>query len=81
MIVKIAAREKSEKTYLIKEKEACLVATSEIDDEHGISRYIGIFTNNLQQVIHDIGKQSIGNNIQPKSAQSYSHRVIKRVNR
>ena len=42
--------------------------------------YIVSLTNELQQVIHDVGKQSIVNGIQYKSAQRYSFRVIQSVN-
>ena len=38
-------------------------------------------TNELQQVIHNVGKQNISNGIQSKYTQRYDHRVIKRVNR
>ena len=39
------------------------------------------FPNELQQVLHDVGKRRTGNGIKPKSAQRYFHRVIQRVNR
>ena len=32
-------------------------------------------------MLHGVGKQIIGNGIQPKSAQRYAHRVIQHVNR
>ena len=37
--------------------------------------------NELQKLLHDIGKQRTGNGIQHKSAQRYAHRVIQRVNK
>ena len=38
-------------------------------------------TNYIQQVLHDAGKQIIGNIMQPKSVQRYPRRVIRRVNK
>ena len=49
------------KTYLLKEKEAYILATSEIDGSHGILRDAASITNELQQVLHDVGKRRIGN--------------------
>ena len=57
------------------------MATSEIGGEHGIPRDIGSLTNDLQQVLHDIGKRSIGNVNQAKYVQRYAHRFIQHVNR
>ena len=64
------------KTYFLKDKEAYTVATSEIDGTHGLPRDILSLTNELQKLIHELGKRSIDNGIQPKSAQIYVHRVI-----
>ena len=69
------------KTYLIKDKEAYIVAKPEIDGAHGLPRDIATLTNELQQVLNDLCKQSIGNIIQHKTAQRYNHRGIKSVNR
>ena len=76
MIATIAVKKKRGKNYLLKEEEAYIVSKSEIYGAHGLLRYIASFTNDIQQVIHGIGKQSIGNGIKPKSAQRNSHRVI-----
>ena len=90
LISKIVVKNKiGKKTYLLNEKEACLlkykeayiVATSEIDRSNGLPRDILTFTNELQQVIHEVCKLSIGNLFQPKSAQRYARRVIWRLNR
>ena len=56
------------------------MAKSEIDGAHGLPRDIASLTNELQQVLHGVGKQSIGNVIQPKSAQRYARRLIQLVN-
>ena len=57
------------------------MATSEIDGAHGLPRDIVSFTNEIQKVLNDIGKQIIGDGIQPKSAQRYANSLIQRVNR
>ena len=69
------------KTFLLKDKEAYIVTTSEIDGAHVLQRDIVSITDELQQVLRDVGKQSIGNGIQPKYAQRYVCIVIQHVNR
>ena len=82
MIAKKVVKKKiGSKIFLLKDKEAYMVATSEIEGTHGIPRDIATFTNELQQVLHDVGKQRIDNGIKPQPAQRYAHRVIQRVNR
>ena len=54
---------------------------SEIDGAHGFPRDIVILANEIQQVIHDLVKQSSVNLIQPKSEQRYACRVIQSENR
>ena len=44
------------KNYFLKYEEAYIVATSEIDDGHGLPRDSTIPTNDLQRVLHDVGK-------------------------
>ena len=45
-IAKIITKKKSgNKVYLLKDKEAYIVATSETDGAHGTPRYIETFTN------------------------------------
>ena len=56
------------KTYLLKYKEAYIVATSEIDESHVIPRYIHTFTDKLQQVIHEVSVQIIGNSTKLSSS-------------
>ena len=43
------------KTYLIKDKEAYIMETSEIYGAHGIPIDIHTFTDEIQQVLHDVG--------------------------
>ena len=54
--------------------------TSEIDGAHGIPIDIQTFTDELQQVLHDVGEQIIGNVIKPESEKSYARRLIQHVN-
>ena len=54
---------------------------SEIYGVHELPRDMLSFTNELQQLLHEVGTQSIGNGIQPKSTQSYARRVNQLLNR
>ena len=76
MISKEFVKKKSvNKTYLLKDKEAYIVATSEIDGSHGLPRDISTFTNELKQVLRDIVKIIIVNIIKPKPAKkNYARR-------
>ena len=78
---KVFKKKIGNKTYLLKYKEAYIVATSEIDGAHGLPRDIETFNNKIQQVPHDVGQISVGNAIKPASEQRYARRVIQRVNR
>ena len=44
------------KTYLLKDEEAYIVATSEMESAHGLPRDIICLANELQQVLHDLGR-------------------------
>ena len=60
VIEKIVVRgEMGNKTYLIKDKEAYIVEKSEIYGAHGIPIDIHTFTEELQQVLHDVGGRII----------------------
>ena len=52
------------------------MATSDIDGAHELPRDTPIFANEIQQVLHDVGKLSISNGIQSKYQQRYGRRVI-----
>ena len=69
------------KTYLFKDEEAYIVATSEIYGAHGLPRDMQTFTDDLQQVLHDVRGRIIGNGIKPAPAQRYARRLIQCVNR
>ena len=57
------------------------MATSKVDGAHGIPRDIHTFTDELQQVLHDVGKKISGNCIKPSSAQGYDRILIQHANR
>ena len=57
------------------------MSTSEIDVAHGLPRDIQTLTDELQQVLHDLGRQIMVNFSKPSSAQRYARRLIQRVNR
>ena len=76
----VVTKKRGDKTYLLKDEEEYIVSKSEIDGAHGLPRDISSFTNELQQVIRDVGKQIIGNGIQPQYSQKYAHRFIQHVN-
>ena len=82
VIAKTVVKKKSGgKNYILKDVEAYIVATSEIDGAHWLPRDTIILTNELQQLVRDVGKQSIINRIQSKYSQRYARRVVRRVNR
>ena len=54
---------------------------SEIDGAHIPPRDKQTFTDKLQQVLHDVGKWIIGNDISISAAKRYDHRLIHCVNR
>ena len=57
------------KTYClkVKDKEAYIVSISEIYGAHGLPIYTVSLTNDIQQLLHDIGKLSIVNEIKHDS--------------
>ena len=82
MIAKTVVKNKSvNKTYPLKDEKSYIATTSEIDGAHVLPRDISSFTNEIQQLLHDVGKLRTVNIIQPKYEQSYSCKVIQYVNR
>ena len=78
---KVVNKKRGNKTYLLKDEEAYILATSEIDGAHGPPRDTEILTNEIQQVLHDVGKRKISNGTEAKFSQRYSCRFIQHVNR
>ena len=69
-----------QKTYLLRDKNAYIVATLEMDDAHGISRDSTSLATEIQHVLHGVGRHRISKAIRQSPAEGYDHRVIKRVN-
>ena len=57
------------------------MATTEIEVAHEIPRDTTSISNELQQVLHGVGRQDAKKTITPPSTIRYSHRVIARVNK
>ena len=51
-----------------------------MDGVHGLPRDATSLANELQELLHGVGKHRISKEIKQSYAQSYSHRVIKWVN-
>ena len=43
-------------SYLLKDKEAYIVATTEIEGAHGLPRDTSTISNELQQLLHGVGR-------------------------
>ena len=69
------------KTYLLKYKEAYIVATSEMEGANWLPRDAISHSNELQQVLCGVGKKSIGKEIKHNSTQRYARRFVKQVNK
>ena len=52
-----------------------------MEGAHVLTRDTTSLANELQQVLHDVGKLSIVNEIKHNYSHIYSHRVIKGVNK
>ena len=62
VIDKIVVKEKrGNKNYLIKDKEAYTVSTSDIDGANGILRDLQTFPGKLQKLLHELGGRIISN--------------------
>ena len=57
------------------------MTASEIDGTYGIPRDATSLDNEIQQVLHGVGKRMISKAIRHNYTQKYSHRVIKWVNK
>ena len=74
--IKAAKKITGTRTYLLRYEEAYILATSGMDGAHGLPRYTISLTNELQQVLYDIGKKIIVNVIRHNYEKRYAHRVI-----
>ena len=68
-------------SYLLKDEESYIVATTEIEDSHGLPRDTTTISDELQQVIHGVGRRDVAKTITPDSPLSYDRILIARVNK
>ena len=57
------------------------MATTEIEGAHGLPRDTSTISDELQQVLHGVGRRDANKTSTPPSALRYAHRVIARVNK
>ena len=57
------------------------MATAEIEGAHGLPRDTSTISDELQQVLHGVGRRDANKTITPDSALRYARRVIGRVNK
>ena len=57
------------------------MATTEIEDSHGLQRDTTTISDELQQVLHGVGRRDVAKTITPDSALRYARRVIAQVNK
>ena len=68
-------------SYLLKDKQVCIVATTEIEGAHVLPRDTTTISDELQQGLHGVGCRDVAKPITPDSALRYARRVIARVNK
>ena len=68
-------------SYLLKDKESYIVSTAEVEVAYGLPRDTTTISNELQQVLHGVGRREAKNTITPPSKLRYARRVIARVNK
>ena len=81
IIEKIVKQELGHKSYLLRNEEAYIVATTEIEGEIGLPRGTTTISDELQQVLHGVGRRDVTKTITSDSALRYARRVIARVNK
>ena len=69
------------KYYLLKDKEAYIVETIEIEVAHGLTRDTITISDELQQVLHGVDFQDSNKTITLPSALRYDRRLIVHVNK
>ena len=69
------------KYYLLKDKEAYIEETTEIEGSNALSRFTTAISNELQQLIHGVGCQDTNNRIKIDSTLRYAIKVFARENK
>ena len=78
---KLVRFEVGHENHLLKDEEAYIVVTTEIECAHGLPRDTFTISDELQQVRYGVGRRYANNTITPESALRYACRVISRVNK
>ena len=81
IIENISKKELGHKFQLLKDKEAYIVAKIETKGARGLPRDTTNISDEIKQVIHDVGRRDANKTITPSSALRYAHRVIELVNK
>ena len=66
---------------LIKNEEAYIVATVEMEIAHGLPKYAIILANEMEQVLRIVSIRNIFDDINSKSAMNYSRKVVEQLNK
>ena len=77
----IVKQELGYKSYPLRDEEAYIVATTEIEGTYGLTRDNATITDKLQQVLHGVGCRYANKTITLISALEYDHIVIGCVNK
>ena len=73
---KIVRFEVGHETHLLKDEEAYIVVTTEIEGVHGLPRDNTIISDEPQQMLYGMGRRDANSTITPDSALRYACRVI-----
>ena len=80
MITKNIIKQKlGHKSSHLKDEEEYIVAATEIEGAHGLPRDTNTISNELQQVMHGVGRRESNKTIKSRSALRYACIVITRV--
>ena len=77
----IFKQESGHDSYLIKDEEAYIVEKTEIEGARGLPRDTTTISDELQRVLHGVGRRDVAKTITPDSALRYARRVISSVNK
>ena len=78
---KIFQQEVGHKSYLLRDEESYIAATTEIEGARGLPRDNTTISDELQQGLHGVGRRDVNKTITPDSSLRYARRVIARVNK
>ena len=79
-MIKLTTIKNGRATYLLRDEEAYIVATAEMDGANGLPKDTNSLINELQQVLYCVFIRNIINNITSKSAIYYIRKVTRYIN-